>query len=236
MATALRAIVTDRYKLVQYQLPTGEQYFIQSSDEAPETLNTVPGGEVSLHPYSLVSAYSDVDTPLVFLNRGGLTVVKSSSAVFLLKTEITGEVPSHPLPLVTEADSEQIQRYSDRIRLVASQRRLSALSDFPGIVQAFNRAVEDSTRRADEAVRLADESLQFLLQNLASIEADNPLYSEIRQTTVDQMKMKLHDYNKLMTLIDQLVEQKRGIEELTLLVQKQIKPITGIAESLPYIS
>jgi hypothetical protein len=234
--TAVRAIETEQYRLVMYVLESGEQYFMQSDDEAPVTLRTVSAGEVTLHPYSTISAYSDVDTPLVFLNKNGLTIVKTTPKVYLLKTVIEEELPTHPLPLVVDSNSTAIQQFSDQIRLIASQKRLSALNDFPGVLRALNKAVEDTTQQADSAIRLADDSIGLLLDNIQAVESSDPFYSEIRKTTIEQMRLKLKSYNHLMSLIDTLLSQKEDIEGLTHDLQKQIKPITTIAEALPYIS
>lgn len=236
MSIVLRAIETELYSLLQCQLLSGEQYFLQSEDTAPETLRTVVGGEVSLHPYSMISAYSDVGSPLVFLNQGGLTVVKSTTPkIFLLKTVIDTEVPSYPLPLVESSEPAFIREVSDRIRLVATKKRLAELDDFPAVLKAFNKAVDDTTRQADSAIRLADGSLSFLLDNLKAT-SDDPHYAEIHKSTIEQMKHKLYSYEKLMVLIDNLVAQKSKVEQLTHNLQRKIKPITTIAEALPYIS
>lgn len=235
--TALRVIETEvDMRLVMYSLESGEQYFMESQDEAPETVGSVEGEDVILHPYSLLSAYDSVKTPLIFLTKGGMTVKQGKAKVHLLKKVLPGDIPPHPLPLVEKADVALIQQLSDDIRLIASQRRLLALNDFPGVVRALNSAIDDTTDQADMAIRIADESLGFLLENLQTLSVDDPLYSEIRKTSVEQMRLKLESYNKLMRLIDKLLLQKQEIEEMTHELQKQIRPIKMIAEDLPYIS
>lgn len=237
MALPLRAIETDQYRLVQYQLTSGEYYFSETDDDVPETVKTVPGGSVKRVPYSISSLYQNMDTPLVFLDAGSLTVLKTNgSKVFLLTTVVTTHVPSDPIPLVTTVDAAAIRLATNEIRQLASHKRFEALGDFDGVLAALHRTVAATTAQADDAINSADDSITFLQQNMIATEAKGVEYEDIHRMTVEQLRQKYVRYSELMSLVDELVEQKQQIEELTRNLQLKIKPIVKIADDMVRIT
>ena len=241
MSTALRAIETDQYRLVQYRLESGDEYFVVSQDEAPEVLRT-SAQKVALTTNSAINTYKGVESGLVFLSTkpAGLTVIQedrvSHPKVFLYKQPPQEKFPAAPFPLVSaDTPVTKIQLLADQIRLATSQRRLATLDDFGYVTGALNRAVEKTTREAETAVRIADESLAFLLRNLHTLPEEDQ-YKELRETTLEQMKIKLQAYNNLTSLVDKLLDQRQEIEQLTRRLQESVKPITKIAQEMPLVS
>lgn len=243
----LRIIETDQYSLIQYELDSGEQYFLLTQDGTSsadskntsyETLKTVDGRDVSLVPYSTITSYTEIGVPLVFLNRGGVTVVRGAGTAktFLLKRVIEETLPTYPLPLVESHDTNSIREYSDRIRMISSGKRLMALDDFDGVLTALNSAAQRSIAAAAAAVKSADETLGFLITNIQDSAQDPERYGEIHKATIEQMRIKLGSYNNLTTLVDGLISLKNDIEHITMELQKGIKPIAAIAEDLTRIS
>jgi hypothetical protein len=242
MATPLRAIETDQYRLVHYTLESGDEYFTVCEDVAPEVLRT-SAQNVMLTTHSTINSYKDVGSGLVFLSAkpAGLTVVQQDRAtspkVFLFKQRLASDKLSvAPVPLVAPGTpAADIQLLADQIRLITSQRRLAALDDFGYVTGALNRAVTKTAQQAEAAVRVADESLSFLLRNLHTL-PDDPQYVNIRQTTLEQMRIKLDAYNTLTGLVDRLLDQRQEIEQLTRRLQESIRPITQISQEMPLVS
>jgi len=242
MTTVLRAIETEQYRLVHYALESGDEYFVVGEDEAPEVLRT-SAQDVSLTAHSTLNGYAHVKSGLVFISNkpSGLTVVQADRTVnpkvFLFKNRTRNEKFSvAPLPLVAaDTPPATIQQIADQIRLTTSQRRLAALDDFGYVTGALHRAVTKTTKEAETAVRVADESMSFLLETLQTLPSEAK-YVNIRQTTLEQMRIKLEAYNQLTTFVDKLLDHRQEIEQLTRRLQEQIKPITQISQEMPLVS